>query len=141
MVVADRLPAAFRRTAFSVGVALGAVVLLSACDLSAWVTEFVVTSTADLPDANKGDGVCEATVGVGDCTLRAAIQEANALPGIQQVTLSAVTYPLTRSGVGQANGDLDVFDDLNLHGNGAVIDASGIPGGDKVLSCIQRRTW
>jgi CSLREA domain-containing protein len=39
-------------------------------------TVYTVTSTADTPDANPGDGVCADANGV--CTLRAAIQEANA---------------------------------------------------------------
>lgn len=37
-----------------------------------------VNTTADGPDVNPGDGLCEANVGVGDCTLRAAIEETNA---------------------------------------------------------------
>ena len=40
---------------------------------------FTVNSTADAGDANTGDGVCATTGGV--CTLRAAIQQANALAG------------------------------------------------------------
>ena len=39
---------------------------------------FIVNSTADMVDANPGDGLCETDI-TGDCTLRAAIQEANAL--------------------------------------------------------------
>ena len=37
---------------------------------------FVVNSTGDTPDAAPGDGVCADAS--GDCTLRAAIREANA---------------------------------------------------------------
>ncbi|PYS23626.1 MAG: hypothetical protein DMF72_08740 [Acidobacteria bacterium] len=40
-------------------------------------TGFVVNSTADTDDANEGDGIC-ADAG-GKCTLRAAIEEANAI--------------------------------------------------------------
>lgn len=39
---------------------------------------FVVNSTGDAVDSNVGDGLCNAG---GACTLRAAIQEANAVPG------------------------------------------------------------
>lgn len=39
---------------------------------------FSVNSTGDDTDVNPGDGVCEANIGIGDCTLRAAIEEANA---------------------------------------------------------------
>ena len=40
---------------------------------------FTVNSNGDLADNSPGDGVCNN--GAGACTLRAAIQEANALPG------------------------------------------------------------
>jgi CSLREA domain-containing protein len=40
--------------------------------------DFVVNSTADIADGNPGDGVCETDI-TGVCTLRAAVQEANAL--------------------------------------------------------------
>src|SRR5262245_32787105 len=44
---------------------------------------FAVDSTVDAVDAAPGDGVC-ASAG-GSCTLRAAIQEANALAGPDEV--------------------------------------------------------
>ena len=47
---------------------------------------FTVTSVADLPDTNPGDGVCD--IGTSICTLRAAIQEANANPGLDTITFS-----------------------------------------------------
>ncbi len=40
---------------------------------------YAVNSTGDQPDANTGDGVCATSLGV--CTLRAAIQQANANVG------------------------------------------------------------
>ena len=40
---------------------------------------FVVNSVGDQSDNNPGDGICDD--GSGDCTLRAAIEEANAYPG------------------------------------------------------------
>ena len=40
---------------------------------------FVVDSTGDSGDSNAGDGVCDS--GTGNCTLRAAIEEANATSG------------------------------------------------------------
>src|SRR5437588_3477778 len=42
---------------------------------------FVVNSTGDGDDAFPGDGQCETAVGNGVCTLRAAIEEANAHAG------------------------------------------------------------
>lgn len=46
----------------------------------AYAAGFTVNSTGDAPDANLGDGVCE-TATLGECTLRAAIEQANALAG------------------------------------------------------------
>ena len=48
----------------------------------------VVNNSGDLGDLNPGDGVCEATASAGDCTLRAAIQEANALAGADTINFS-----------------------------------------------------
>jgi CSLREA domain-containing protein len=48
---------------------------------------FNVNSAVDAVDAVPGDGVC-ATAG-GQCTLRAAVQEANALPGADTISLPA----------------------------------------------------
>ena len=60
---------------------------------------FTVDSTADTPDTNPGDGECESVVGVDPmtlslihaCTLRAAIQEANALPGHDTINFDIPT--------------------------------------------------
>jgi len=45
-----------------------------------------LADVANSDDANPGDGVCDD--GSGSCTLRAAIQEANALPGVNPITFS-----------------------------------------------------
>jgi CSLREA domain-containing protein len=42
------------------------------------VEAFTINDAADAPDANPGDGLCETAPGNGQCSLRAAIQEANA---------------------------------------------------------------
>ncbi len=47
----------------------------------------VVNSTGDLPDVTLGDGVCQTDVS-GQCTLRAAVEEANASPGQDQIAFS-----------------------------------------------------
>jgi CSLREA domain-containing protein len=48
-----------------------------------------VNSTLDLPDGNVNDGICDtgnATIGfTGICTLRAAIQTANVIPGLDRI--------------------------------------------------------
>jgi CSLREA domain-containing protein len=91
---------------------------------------FTVNSTADAVDANPGDGIC-ATFG-GVCTLRAAIMEANALPGADSLILPAGTFLLTLIGADEDNaaaGDLDITDDLTINGAGSastLIDANAI---------------
>lgn len=90
--------------------------------------DFIVQSTADVADANPGDGNCAASdraaLDLGLCTLRAAIQEANALGGVHTITLPPGTYKLTiPSGGGfesdAAVGDLDVVgSDVRIYGAG-----------------------
>ena len=70
---------------------------------------FTVNSTTDVSDANPGDGVCDD--GAGNCTLRAAIEEANALVGADTITLPAGSYILT-------GGELLISDDLTISGAG-----------------------
>lgn len=48
---------------------------------------FVVNVTTDEADANPGDGICE-TVNTGECTFRAAIEEANANVGADTVNFN-----------------------------------------------------
>src|SRR5579859_2341002 len=92
---------------------------------------FAVNSDADLDDANPGDGVC-ATAG-GVCTLRAALQEANADPGADTIQLQANTtyFPNhTESGLG-FTADLVISNSLTLLGAGpdsTLIDGSGVVG-------------
>src|SRR5581483_8003737 len=57
-------------------------------------TSFTVNSLADAGDATPGDGVCND--GTGNCTLRAAIQEANA---VAVVPCSPLTINITPTGM------------------------------------------
>ena len=79
---------------------------------------FTVNSVADAQDATAGDGIC-ATAG-GVCTLRAAIQETNALAGADSINLPAGAYPITLpNGDDKAErGDFDVVDALTITGAG-----------------------
>ena len=123
--------------------ASGAAGALTELRLYKLKTDFVVDSVTDLSDAMPGDGKCEAlelrpvergaaprvvTPGFGPttvsvapplldvrktCTLRAAIEEANALPGRQTISLdgrNARTYKLSR-------GQLSVTDALAIYGH------------------------
>ena len=79
---------------------------------------FTVDTTADAVDANPGDGVCATAADA--CSLRAAVQETNALPGADVITLPAGTYTLTipPAGVNGADvGDLNITDDLTISGS------------------------
>lgn len=76
---------------------------------------FTANRSEDLPDANPGDGICQALPtlpGDGQCTLRAAIMEANALEGTHTIHLeSGRTYTMSRQGV----DDTAVLGDLDIH--------------------------
>ncbi len=108
------------------------------CDIGAFEyapsqgLSFTVNSTLDRVDANIGDGQCETVPGNNECTLRAAIQETNALIGDNRVILPAGNYILNIAGSNEdlaATGDLDILDNLELVGSGSastVIDANGI---------------
>lgn len=98
--------------------------------LDAGAATFVVNSTADQADAVPGNGFCSVNTGI--CTLRAAIQEANAWAGPDVIQLPAGTFALSIAGAGEdlaATGDLDIRDDVAIEGDSAattIIDASSI---------------
>jgi len=77
----------FRRAA---GLAAAAIVSLPGTVAAA---TFVVNSTLDTPDTAVGNKVCAAAPGV--CTLRAAIQEANATPASDIITFAIGSGPAT----------------------------------------------
>jgi CSLREA domain-containing protein len=111
---------------------------------------FTVNDQSDAVDNSIGDGVCLATN--GKCTLRAAIQEANAqyaahggfytvtVPGALGLGLPPRVYALTLSGSGEDNaatGDLDIKCNLFLHtSNGlpALVNAAGL--GDRAFQIM-----
>lgn len=80
---------------------------------------FTVTFTIDLADITPGDSRCDAFpdgIFPGDqCTLRAAVQEANALGSDDTIILPAGVYTLTKTGGGV---DTTAINDLDLNGNG-----------------------
>jgi hypothetical protein len=100
------------------------------CDLGAIETTTLTSSTytvnqfnQDLVDINPGDDHCDTdAVTVGDqCTLRAAVMEANARFGPDRIEFvdntGDNTIILTRPGaVGAGQGDLDIFDQVVISG-------------------------
>jgi hypothetical protein len=67
-------------------------------------------------DANPGDGVCETAPGNGICTLRAAIQETNALPGDDTIILPSNVYGLN---IPPGDSSLIIAGNLTIMGAGA----------------------
>ncbi|MEM7139923.1 MAG: pentapeptide repeat-containing protein [Actinomycetota bacterium] len=113
-----------RRLTQALGFA-AAMLLLAACHQNG--TVYAVDTTADTVDVNPGDGLCADAS--GDCSLRAAIQEANATPGIEEISLvDDETYLLTIAGANEdeaATGDLDITEQVVITGE-ATIDAGGL---------------
>ncbi|NJD55829.1 MAG: CSLREA domain-containing protein [Nitrospirae bacterium] len=103
---------------------------------ASFAAKFVVNSTDDIVDAAPGDGICETGAGNRVCTLRAAVQEANALAGPDKIVLKAKKYSLIAGNEGEsggagedaaATGDLDISESVTIIGQGAaytVVDGS-----------------
>ncbi|HKG98184.1 MAG TPA: choice-of-anchor Q domain-containing protein, partial [Pyrinomonadaceae bacterium] len=86
-------------------------------------TTFTVNSLSDTPDAVPGNGVC--ADGGGACTLRAALQEANALAGDDTINFS-VTGTINLTGALP-----DITSNININGTGsAVLTVRRDTGGD-----------
>jgi CSLREA domain-containing protein len=88
-----------------------------------------VNSLDDARDLNPGNGTCDVGVNTQICTLRAAIQETNAVPTADTVIVPTGAYVLTRSGANEnlgATGDLDIADPagLTISGANAFVDGN-----------------
>ncbi len=85
-------------------------------------------SLSDTVDSSPGDGAC--VDAWGQCTLRAAVIEANALGGPDEIRLPAGTFTFTLGGPDEDQaytGDLDVREDLTVLGLGpgiTILDAN-----------------
>ncbi len=94
---------------FSLALGASGTLLFLSSHTEAVAVTFAVNDVSDAVDANPGDGVCATATGA--CTLRAAIQQANALSDNVVIQLPAGTYELSLSGAGEqaaATGDLDI---------------------------------
>lgn len=88
---------------------------------------FSVVSNVDMPDIAIGDGICSAGPPYG-CTLRAAVQETNALGGSDIIDVPDYTFNLTRVGAGEDfadKGDLDIRDHVMIVGSGPITVIDG----------------
>jgi CSLREA domain-containing protein len=118
-----------------------AVCVAGAPAQAARAATFFVNSAADKPDANPGDHMC--ITDAATCTLRAAVQEADADGGSNTILIPRGYYrlripPSPEAGAaGQddaGKGDLDVAASLTIRGDGArqtIIDGGGL---DRVFS-------
>src|SRR4051794_37231745 len=96
---------------------------------AASATEYTVTTTADMADVNAADGLCDADAGLAgsQCSLRAAIQQANFATTADVINLPAGTYKIDKRTCGSARcdeeqaaeDDLDVKYPVAIHGAGA----------------------
>lgn len=102
---------------------------------------FSVDSVLDLPDAQPGDGVCSA--GAPEvCTLRAAIQEANATPEEDTIRIPSLgpRFRLTLHGTDDedaSRGDLDILADVTLEGMGPGVALIDGDRADRVFDIYQ----
>ncbi len=101
---------------------------------------YAVNDTADAVDAIPGDGKCETVDGL--CTLRAAIQEANASQDRDTISVPEGVYTLTLTGSEEdaaATGDLDITSDLSIVGAGAgktVVDGATLADPDRLVHIV-----
>ncbi len=108
------------------------VVILAVSALSVNAAAFTVNTTADTQDASGGNSICADSA--GNCSLRAAITEANALAGADVISLPAGIYTETLvSASDNANlgGDFDITSDIQIIGSGSaatIVQANVAPG-------------
>ena len=98
----------------------------------AWALTFTVNSTADAVDINVGNGICRTSANT--CTLRAAIQEANASLPADTIQVPAGIYSIGIAPSGSNDddtGDFDIVSPLTIIGAGAgtVVDGGAPPAG------------
>lgn len=99
---------------------------------NAFAATFSVNSTVDEVDADIADGICQTAK--NECTLRAAIQQSNALAGKDIVDIPAGTYaitiaPLAAPSDGDSNGDFNITDSVEIRGAGkdqTIIDGNSL---------------
>ncbi|MBK7950964.1 MAG: CSLREA domain-containing protein [Deltaproteobacteria bacterium] len=106
------------------------------CDIGAFetTTPFVVNSPVDAVDANPDDDRCETAGGL--CTLRAAIQQANAITGMNEIVLGTGVHALSIPGTGEfsgATGDLNVHPPALIRGSGVGLTTVNGAGLDRVF--------
>jgi CSLREA domain-containing protein len=105
---------------------LGALFLL-ALPAPAAAAIFTVNSTQDLHDADTGDNLCETLVLGEQCTLRAAIEQANALDGTDEINFSSALNGTPH--VLSLGQQLAITQAVTITGNGSGTAGTVIHGG------------
>ena len=97
------------------------LLLVLTFSISSSAATFTVNTTSDGNDSNAGNGVCASGFVTPVCTLRAAVQEANALPGDDVINFapSLANQTITLSSL--------LASDIDIQSN-VVIDATGVNG-------------
>ena len=115
------------------GSALGLALLLGVPAVAAPPAQgatFTVDVAEDAIDADSTDGLCLHGRRTS-CTLRAAVMQANALPGEDTIEIpQRFSASLSLTGAGEDDsltGDLDILDDLSIQGVSLIV--SGIEAG------------
>jgi parallel beta-helix repeat protein len=87
--VARRTPKARSTLAAALGflaaLVVASLMLVASSSPAHAQSNFFVNSTADFADASTADGLCTAAESIGECTFRAAIEQANATPGADNI--------------------------------------------------------
>src|SRR5687768_13520300 len=140
----NRLSSRGRMVLAGASVAVAALLGLHAAAAGSGTT-FTVDTTVDARDAAPGNGVCATSASA--CSLRAAIEEANARPGADVVVVPAGTYALGIRPVNQndiATGDLDITDSVAIEGAGdgaTIVDGGTPPAGASPEVCGMDRVF
>jgi hypothetical protein len=115
------LPVAFapktKRYSLLVNVVLWVFLSLSLTSGQAIAASFTVNLNTDAHDVNAGNGVCDSDLAAtgAQCTLRAAIEETNALAGIDFISFS-LALPNT---INLTIGELSIVGSVGIDGPGA----------------------
>ncbi len=89
-----------------------------------FAVDFTVNLTTDQHDANLADGVCDIGAGTGQCSLRAAVEQANNLASDDRVFFnlpanSTITLTTGNDGDISIGGSLNTYGALEINGTGA----------------------
>lgn len=127
-----------RRFALALGMAI-ACSGVSVATSPARAATFRPDTLDDAVDAKPGDGRC--ATAAGKCSLRAAVQEANASTEADTIELSQGTYSITVTGPDEslaASGDFDLRGELTITGRGRGVTIINAQNKDRVFEVAPR---